>query len=101
MQLPQERRQDAISMKKSANELYVSSQHKEAIAIYTEALDLCPLCFEEDRAILLANRAAAKIKLVSGSNKYRRIYGFVGRNIQHPFSIHQHFYILYWHLNAG
>ena len=52
-------------MKKSANELYISSQHKEAIAIYTEALDLCPLCFEEDRAILLSNRAAAKIKLVS------------------------------------
>jgi len=59
----QERRQDALNMKKSANDLYVSSQHKEAIAKYTEALDLCPLCFSEDRAILLSNRAAAKIKL--------------------------------------
>ena len=61
----QERRQDALNMKKSANDLYVSSQHKEAIAKYTEALDLCPLCFTEDRAILLSNRAAAKLKLVS------------------------------------
>jgi len=59
----QERRQDALNMKKSANELYVNSQHKEAIAMYSEALELCPLCFEEDRAILLSNRAAAKIKL--------------------------------------
>merc|ERR1712038_658674 len=59
----QERRQDALNIKKSANDLYVSSQHREAIAKYTEALDLCPLCFPEDRAILLSNRAAAKIKL--------------------------------------
>jgi len=50
-------------MKKSANELYVKSQYKDAIDIYTEALNVCPLSFKEDRAIFLSNRAIAKLKL--------------------------------------
>ena len=67
----QERRHDAIGMKKSANELYVKSNYKDAIDLYTKALDHCPLSFKEDRAIFLSNRAIAKLKLVSISGSWR------------------------------
>ena len=52
-------------MKDSGNKLIQNNENNEAIAIYTEALNLCPLCFKEDRSILFANRAVAKLKLVS------------------------------------
>eukprot|EP00094_Tigriopus_californicus_P010583 TCALIF_10210-PA protein Name:"Similar to Ttc1 Tetratricopeptide repeat protein 1 (Mus musculus)" AED:0.09 eAED:0.09 QI:190/0.8/0.83/1/1/1/6/91/274 len=37
-------------------------ENVEAVTIYSEALALCPLCFTDDRAVLLANRAAAQFK---------------------------------------
>jgi hypothetical protein len=52
-------------MKESGNKLIQNDENNEAIAIYTEALSICPLCFKDDRSILFANRAAAKLKVVS------------------------------------
>ncbi|TRY76282.1 hypothetical protein TCAL_10210 [Tigriopus californicus] len=49
-------------LKQSGNAAYLASQNVEAVTIYSEALALCPLCFTDDRAVLLANRAAAQFK---------------------------------------
>ena len=54
-----------MKMKESGNKLIRNNEYKESIAVYTDALNVCPLCFNEDRSILFANRAVAKLKLVS------------------------------------
>ena len=51
-------------MKEAGNSLYLGGENTEAAAKYTEGLNVCPLCFTEDRAILYANRAAVHIKTV-------------------------------------
>ena len=58
-----ELKSQAVALKKSGNELYLSGANTEAIDKYNEALDTCPLDFKEDRAMLLSNKAAALIKL--------------------------------------
>jgi len=63
-QLSQESKQEfkekAENLKKMGNECYGSENYEEAIEKFTEALNICPLCFSNERAIYLANRAAAK-----------------------------------------
>ncbi len=56
---------EAAALKKEGNELYGSDRSEEAIDKYTEALEKCPLSFQEERAVFAANRAAAKFRLVS------------------------------------
>jgi len=51
-------------LKKEGNTLFSSGQGEEAAVKYTEALDLCPLEFADDRAIYFANRAAARTMTV-------------------------------------
>jgi hypothetical protein len=51
-------------LKDEGNVLYLAGENSAAIAKYSEGLELCPLCFKEDRAILFANRAAVHIKTV-------------------------------------
>lgn len=58
-----DRKRESMELKAEANQKYVASQLEEAISIYTQALEVCPLRFKEDRAILYANRAAAKRKM--------------------------------------
>ena len=60
----QKRRAEAKTMKEKANQLYLNNDHDEAISIYTEASEICPLRFNEDRAIIFSNRAAANLKKV-------------------------------------
>jgi tetratricopeptide (TPR) repeat protein len=50
-------------LKKAGNELYLTGENHEATLKYNLGLEICPLCFKEDRAILLSNRAAASIKM--------------------------------------
>lgn len=52
-----------MELKKSGNELYLAGENLEAIKKYDQALETCPLLYKEDRAILLANKAAASIKM--------------------------------------
>ena len=59
------RHKESLELKTSANQRYVSNEFEEAVSIYSEALDKCPLKFKEDRAIFYSNRAAAKLKMVS------------------------------------
>lgn len=56
------RRKSAKALKDEGNVLYLAGENSSAIAKYSEGLELCPLCFKEDRAILFANRAAVHIK---------------------------------------
>jgi len=57
------RHKESLELKTSANQRYVSNEFEEAVSIYSEALDKCPLKFKEDRAIFYSNRAAAKLKM--------------------------------------
>ena len=59
------RRNEAQRLKDLGNVQYNESQYEKAIEYYTDALAVCLLCHANDRAILYANRAAAKVKLVS------------------------------------
>ena len=58
-------REESQVLKKDGNQLYLTGSNEEAVEKYSLALDVCPLVFKDDRAVLLSNRAAAKIKLVS------------------------------------
>ena len=60
-------RSEAGNIKKVGNDLYQRGENQEAEEEYTKALEVCPLCFKEDRAVMFANRAAAKIKMVKRS----------------------------------
>uniref|UniRef100_A0A182VXS0 Uncharacterized protein n=1 Tax=Anopheles minimus TaxID=112268 RepID=A0A182VXS0_9DIPT len=53
----------ADELKQQGNELFKQGEHLQSLALYTQALRLCPLDRKEARAILYANRAAAKTKL--------------------------------------
>ncbi|XP_034936808.1 tetratricopeptide repeat protein 1 [Chelonus insularis] len=55
-------KKEAEELKKKGNDHFVASEFKEAIEIYTQAILTCPLAYPNDRAILYANRAAAKTK---------------------------------------
>ena len=56
-------KEDAIVLKGEGNNLFKESKYLDAMKMYTNALNTCPLKFQQDRAILFANRAAAKINL--------------------------------------
>lgn len=57
------RRVEALDLKSIANNHYVSNEFQQAVDIYTEALDKCPLKSSQDRSVLYSNRAAAKLKM--------------------------------------
>lgn len=59
---------EAQALKQSGNELFKSSNYREAALEYTQALRLCPLAYKKERAIYYSNRAASKMKLVSERN---------------------------------
>uniref|UniRef100_A0A182P8P7 Uncharacterized protein n=1 Tax=Anopheles epiroticus TaxID=199890 RepID=A0A182P8P7_9DIPT len=50
-------------LKQQGNELFKAGEHIRSVELYTQALRLCPLDCNEARAILYANRAAAKTKV--------------------------------------
>uniref|UniRef100_A0A182QP00 Uncharacterized protein n=1 Tax=Anopheles farauti TaxID=69004 RepID=A0A182QP00_9DIPT len=56
-------RTKADELKQQGNELFKQGEHNRSVQFYTKALRLCPLDCKEARAILYANRAAAKAKL--------------------------------------
>ena len=60
----QNRRKEAKALKEDGNRLYLEGSNSEAEAKYSEGLDVCPLCYKEDRAMLYSNRAAVHIKTV-------------------------------------
>lgn len=59
----QKLKSDAEGLKIKGNEQFKNKEYLESAETYTLALRTCPLLYPKDRAILYANRAAAKIKL--------------------------------------
>lgn len=57
------RRDEAQTHKAKGNELFKSGNYLESAESYTLGLRLCPLKYSKERAIMYANRAAAKMKL--------------------------------------
>jgi hypothetical protein len=57
-------RKEAKALKEEGNRLYLEGNNSEAADKYSKGLDVCPLCFKEDRAMLYSNRAAVHIKIV-------------------------------------
>ncbi|KAK6622421.1 hypothetical protein RUM44_002232 [Polyplax serrata] len=58
----EERKNLAIEKKESGNSLFKKGEYELAREKYTEALRTCPLKYVEERAVLFANRGAAKLK---------------------------------------
>ncbi|XP_014488516.1 PREDICTED: tetratricopeptide repeat protein 1 [Dinoponera quadriceps] len=52
----------AEKLKNEGNVLYKDGEYAQAISIYTQGLQTCPLAYDKERSILYANRAAAKTK---------------------------------------
>lgn len=53
----------ALKLKAEGNEFYLKDRNDDATRKYSEALEMCPLCFKKERAVFFANRAAAKCKM--------------------------------------
>ncbi|XP_011170096.2 tetratricopeptide repeat protein 1 [Solenopsis invicta] len=53
---------EAENLKQVGNDLFKSGEYVQAISQYTQGLQTCPLVYSKERAILYANRAAAKAK---------------------------------------
>jgi tetratricopeptide (TPR) repeat protein len=58
-----ENKNKAEELKKVGNEHFKNSEFEKSVEIYTSALKLCPVDCSVERAVLYANRAAAKAKL--------------------------------------
>ncbi|NXP03393.1 TTC1 protein, partial [Thinocorus orbignyianus] len=58
----QKRRKESTMLKEKGNEQFKKGDYGEAEDSYTKALQICPACFQKDRAVLFSNRAAAKMK---------------------------------------
>ncbi|KAL2299189.1 hypothetical protein Nmel_013831 [Mimus melanotis] len=61
----QKRRKESTGLKEKGNEHFKKGDYGEAEESYTKALQICPACFQKDRAVLFSNRAAAKMKQAS------------------------------------
>lgn len=53
---------EANKLKDEGNALFKNAEYVQAITIYTQGLQTCPLIYNKERSILYANRAAAKTK---------------------------------------
>ncbi|NXY88097.1 TTC1 protein, partial [Alcedo cyanopectus] len=58
----QKRRKESTALKEKGNEQFKKGDYGEAEDSYSRALQICPACFQKDRAVLFSNRAAAKMK---------------------------------------
>lgn len=56
-------KEEALSLKNKGNDHFRNASYNEAIQAYTQALNTCPLKCSAERAVLYANRAAAKVNL--------------------------------------
>lgn len=60
----QSRLAEAVKVKTTGNEVFKQSQFTEAVELYSQGLELCPLKYVQQRSIMLSNRAACYMKEV-------------------------------------
>ncbi|XP_043794641.1 tetratricopeptide repeat protein 1 [Apis laboriosa] len=53
---------EAEKYKNEGNDLFKREEYLEAISVYTQGIQTCPLAYSKERSVLYANRAAAKLK---------------------------------------
>ncbi|KAK7473460.1 hypothetical protein BaRGS_00035289 [Batillaria attramentaria] len=58
----EDRKQRGQKLKEEGNQLFRQASYAEAITCYTQALEICPLTYQKDRAIMFSNRAACRMK---------------------------------------
>ncbi|XP_055466674.1 tetratricopeptide repeat protein 1 [Psammomys obesus] len=58
----QKRREESAKLKEEGNEQFKRGDYVEAESSYSQALQMCPSCFQKDRSVLFSNRAAARMK---------------------------------------
>ncbi|XP_045647985.1 tetratricopeptide repeat protein 1 [Ursus americanus] len=58
----QKRREESTRLKEEGNAQFKRGDYIEAESSYSQALQMCPSCFQKDRSILFSNRAAARMK---------------------------------------
>jgi tetratricopeptide (TPR) repeat protein len=58
----QKRREESTRLKEEGNEQFKKGDYVEAENSYSQALQMCPACFQKDRSVLFSNRAAARMK---------------------------------------
>ncbi|XP_029798788.1 tetratricopeptide repeat protein 1 [Suricata suricatta] len=58
----QKRREESTRLKEEGNAQFKKGDYIEAESSYSQALQMCPSCFQKDRSILFSNRAAARMK---------------------------------------
>ncbi|KAH0518060.1 Tetratricopeptide repeat protein 1 [Microtus ochrogaster] len=58
----QKRRKESAKLKEEGNEQFKRGDYIEAESSYSQALQMCPSCFQTDRSVLFSNRAAARMK---------------------------------------
>uniref|UniRef100_A0A671FQB1 Tetratricopeptide repeat protein 1 n=1 Tax=Rhinolophus ferrumequinum TaxID=59479 RepID=A0A671FQB1_RHIFE len=58
----QKRREESTRLKEEGNEQFKKGDYIDAESSYSQALQMCPSCFQKDRSILFSNRAAARMK---------------------------------------
>ncbi|KAL1138193.1 hypothetical protein AAG570_009885 [Ranatra chinensis] len=56
-------KEEANDFKLKGNQCFKIGEYKESALAYTEGLRICPLMYNQERAILYSNRAAAKMKI--------------------------------------
>lgn len=57
-------KEEAEKLKNQGNDCFKKGEYLEAVSMYTQGLQTCPLAYSKERSILYANRAAAKSKLL-------------------------------------
>lgn len=58
----QKRREESAKLKEEGNEQFKRGDYIEAESSYSQALQMCPSCFQKDRSVLFSNWAAARMK---------------------------------------
>ncbi|KAF0873454.1 TTC1 protein, partial [Crocuta crocuta] len=58
----QKRREESTRLKEEGNAQFKKGDYIEAESSYSQALQMCPSCFQKDRSVLFSNRAAARMK---------------------------------------
>ncbi|KAI5234994.1 tetratricopeptide repeat protein 1 [Manis pentadactyla] len=58
----QKRREESTRLKEEGNVQFKKGDYVAAESSYSQALQMCPSCFQKDRSILFSNRAAARMK---------------------------------------
>jgi hypothetical protein len=58
------KQEEALRLKELGNNKFTEGQYEAAIDLYTSAISVCLLSHANDRAILYANRAAARARMV-------------------------------------